>query len=127
MNIPISKPIIDQADVADVAAVLWTGKLAQGEMVERFEQEFAAYHKARYGVAMSSGTAALVALMMGHGIGRGEPLKRELEVFVGAVECKRHPTVSKSYPVVTGASAMETLRIAHLFLQSAKEGRAVAP
>ena len=87
MNIPISKPRFVNGEIEAVIAVLSSGKIAQGEMVERFEQEFATYHKARYGVAMSSGTAALVAMMMAHGIGRGDNVLIPSFSFFATASC----------------------------------------
>ena len=87
MNIPISKPIITEEMQLKVAEVLGTGCLAQGQKVARFEQEFAARHNARYGVAMSSCTAALVAIMMAHGIGRGDNVLIPSFSFFATASC----------------------------------------
>ena len=54
----------------------------------------------------------------GFRIKREEPLKRELEDFVAAVRGGKEP-------LVTGESAVETLRVAHLFLQSSNESRVI--
>ena len=57
--IPHSRPTIDKADILDVASVLRSGNIAQGSVVEKFEQELAGYISVKSGVATSSGTAAL--------------------------------------------------------------------
>jgi len=57
--IPHSRPTIDKADILDVASVLRSGNIAQGSVVEKFEQELAHYVGVKGGVATSSGTAAL--------------------------------------------------------------------
>jgi len=57
--IPHSRPTIDKADILDVASVLRSGNIAQGSVVEKFEQELAGYIGVKSGVATSSGTAAL--------------------------------------------------------------------
>ena len=42
-----------------VNEALDAGRLSQGDMVNRFEKQFAALHDQRYGVACNSGTSAL--------------------------------------------------------------------
>jgi perosamine synthetase len=46
-----------------VLQVLRSGRLAQGPMVESFEQEFALQHDSAFAVAVNNGTTALVAAM----------------------------------------------------------------
>src|SRR5690554_3714553 len=70
--IPIAKPFIGEAEKRAVLEVLDSGSLVQGAQVQEFERRFAAYHGARYGVATSSGTTALVTALMAHGIGPGD-------------------------------------------------------
>jgi dTDP-4-amino-4,6-dideoxygalactose transaminase len=70
--IPIARPAITEDDKAAVLGVLESGQLAHGEWVERFEDAFARYVGARYGVATSSGTTALEALLEAVGIGPGD-------------------------------------------------------
>ncbi|MBM4417849.1 MAG: DegT/DnrJ/EryC1/StrS family aminotransferase [Chloroflexi bacterium] len=70
--IPISRPILGQAERDAVIAVLESGQLAQGEVVARFEAAFAQYCAARYCIAVSSGTAALHLALLGLGIGPGD-------------------------------------------------------
>ncbi len=70
--IPISRPILGQAERDAVIAVLESGHLAQGEVVARFEAAFARYCGARHCVAVSSGTAALHLALLGLGIGPGD-------------------------------------------------------
>lgn len=71
MKIPHSKPTIERDDIDAVTAVLKSGFIAQGVVVERFEKEFARYNGARGGAAVSSGTAALYLALLALGIGRG--------------------------------------------------------
>lgn len=65
-----SRPTIDSADKAAVAAVLESGHLVQGNETARFESLMASFIGVRSGVAVSSGTAALhlslLALKLGH-------------------------------------------------------------
>jgi perosamine synthetase len=69
--IPIAKPIIEDDDVNAVARVLKGGMLAQGEEVEKFEEEFAKYIGTRHAVAVSNGTAALDIILKAIGIKKG--------------------------------------------------------
>ncbi|MFH1451236.1 MAG: UDP-4-amino-4,6-dideoxy-N-acetyl-beta-L-altrosamine transaminase [bacterium] len=60
-NIPYGHQWIDQSDIAAVTKALKDDWLTQGARVNEFEERIARYCGAKYGVAMSSGTAALHA------------------------------------------------------------------
>lgn len=64
------KQSVNESDIQAVAEVLRSGTIARGKMVDRFEQAVCNYTGAKYGVAMSSGTAALHAACAVAGIGR---------------------------------------------------------
>jgi len=72
MIIPHSRPSIDQADIDAVSEVLSSGKIAQGEKVEEFENAVAHYVGKKFGVAVSSGTSALHLALLSLGIGPGD-------------------------------------------------------
>jgi perosamine synthetase len=72
MRIPIARPFFGDEEKREVLAVLDSGQLVQGAWVERLEQAFAELHGARYAVATSSGTTALTAALLAHGIGAGD-------------------------------------------------------
>lgn len=55
-----------------VMAVLGSGTYALGPEVERFEEEFAAYHGVAHGVALNSGTSALHLALLASGVGAGD-------------------------------------------------------
>lgn len=57
--IHLSNPAIDQKEIQSVKKVLRSGHLVQGEKVAEFEKAVARYTKAKYAIAVSSGTAAL--------------------------------------------------------------------
>jgi perosamine synthetase len=57
--IRLAKPWIGEDEQRAVAAVLESGQLVQGALVEKFEQAVAALVGRQHGVAVSSGTAAL--------------------------------------------------------------------
>ncbi len=70
--IPVAKPLIAEEEKQAVLEVLDSGQLAQGSRVEHFERLFAAYHNAKHGVAVNSGTAALIVALQSHGVGPGD-------------------------------------------------------
>jgi perosamine synthetase len=71
MNIAHSKPFLGKAELAAVHTVVSSGQLAQGAMVERLETNLAKSSGHRYGIAVSSGTAALYCALRGLGVGPG--------------------------------------------------------
>lgn len=59
MNIPHSRPTIDQEDVEAVSKTLASGLVAQGGKVKEFENQIARFIGVKHAAACSSGTAAL--------------------------------------------------------------------
>ena len=70
--IPIAKPLTGKEEEKAVLEVLRSGKLAQGEKVEEFENAFARYSGSKYAVATDNGTSALIAALVSAGIGEGD-------------------------------------------------------
>lgn len=62
-TIHIAQPALGEAETAEVLAVLRSGRLAAGERVRQFEDEFAKMVGARHAIATSSGTTALQAAL----------------------------------------------------------------
>lgn len=72
-QIPAAKPLVGEAEVTAVSAVLRSGGLAQGREVSAFEEEFAAQlAPGTTAVAVNSGTAALHLGLLAAGIGFGD-------------------------------------------------------
>jgi len=67
--IPIAKPIIGEDEVRAVTEVLRSGTIAEGQKVKDFEAAFAKFTGTSFAVAVNSGTAALHAALLAHGIG----------------------------------------------------------
>lgn len=70
--IRLAKPWIGEDEQRAVAAVLESGHLVQGALVERFEQAIAALVGRRHAIAVSSGTSALQLALKALQIGAGD-------------------------------------------------------
>ncbi|MEZ5336520.1 MAG: DegT/DnrJ/EryC1/StrS family aminotransferase [Methanolobus sp.] len=70
--IPIAKPQLDETEIQAVSDVLRSGIIAEGQFVADFEQAFAEYTGTEHAVAVNSGTAALHAALLAHGIGKND-------------------------------------------------------
>ena len=70
--IPIAKPLLDESEIEAVSNVLRSGMIAEGARVVEFEEQFADYIGVEHAVAVNSGTAALHASLLAHGVGTGD-------------------------------------------------------
>jgi len=70
--LPIARPDIDDADVAEVVDTLRSGWLTYGPKTQRFEAEFAQLAGADHAVATNSCTAGLHLSLLTAGIGPGD-------------------------------------------------------
>jgi dTDP-4-amino-4,6-dideoxygalactose transaminase len=82
--IPVAAPQIGEEEREAVLAVLESGQLAQGPVVDAFEREFAAWCGASHAVAVNSGTAALHLLMLAHGVKAGDEVITSPFTFVAS-------------------------------------------
>ena len=80
------KPEIDQA----VSSVLESASYVLGPEVAAFEEEFAAFSGARYGVAVNSGTSALHLALLAGGVGPGDEVITVPFTFVATVAAIRY-------------------------------------
>lgn len=85
--IPYGQQWIDDEDLAAVTEVLRSDWLTQGPRVAEFEARIAEYCGATYGVAVSSGTAALHAAIVAAGIGPGDDVLTSPLSFVASAHC----------------------------------------
>jgi len=72
ITVPLVAPLIGEAEIAAVTAVLRSGQLAGGPEVAAFEDEFAKALGVAHAVAVNSGTAANHAALEAFGIGDGD-------------------------------------------------------
>jgi len=70
--IPSANPSLGAEEKRRVEAVIDSGMLAEGEVVETFQSEFADYCGVDHGVATTNGTTALHAALVGLGVGEGD-------------------------------------------------------
>jgi UDP-4-amino-4,6-dideoxy-N-acetyl-beta-L-altrosamine transaminase len=70
--IPYGRHELDDDDIQAVVDILKKGPITQGQTVEDFGQALADYAGAKYGVAVSNGTAALHLAVAAAGIGAGD-------------------------------------------------------
>lgn len=72
--IDVFNPVIEEEDIEAVVQALRRGEISGtfGQAIPRFEQAFAKYIGCKYGVAVTSGTAALHLAVAAAGIGPGD-------------------------------------------------------
>jgi len=85
--IPYGRQSITEDDVRAVVDVLRGERLTQGPAVERFERALADSVGAPFGVAFSSGTAALHAAAFAAGVGPGDELLTSAITFAASANC----------------------------------------
>lgn len=71
-TIPYGHQWIDERDIKEVVKVLKSDWLTQGPKVEEFEKKIAEFCRAKYAIAVSSGTSALELAYLAVGIGPGD-------------------------------------------------------
>jgi perosamine synthetase len=85
--IPYGRQSIDEEDIQAVVAALQSDWLTTGPKVPEFEQALARSTDSQYGVAVSSGTAALHAAMYAIGIGPGDEVIVPPLTFAASANC----------------------------------------
>lgn len=88
--LPYGRQVIDEEDVAAVAAVLRGDWLTTGPSVEAFEAAFAERVQARHAVACSSGTAGLHLLALARGLGPGDVVVVPTVTFLATANAARY-------------------------------------
>lgn len=87
MPIPYGRQTLDDRDVEAVIEILRSDWLTQGPHLEAFEQELATACDVPYGVAFSSGTAALHGAAFAAGLGAGEEIVTSAISFAASANC----------------------------------------
>lgn len=85
--LPYGRQIVDEEDIRAVEDVLRSDWLTTGPLGEQFENAVCRYVGARFGVAVSSGTAALHAAMSALKIGPGDEVIVPPMTFAATANC----------------------------------------
>jgi perosamine synthetase len=83
--IPISAPLLGELEEELLLDVVRSGRLVQGPMVERFEEQIRQTVGTRHAVAMNNGTSALIAALLAHQIGPGDEVITSPLTFVATL------------------------------------------
>ena len=83
--IPISKPIIGEAEKKAVLEVLESGMLVQGARAAALEEKFKELCQTKHAIATSSGTTALHIALLAHGIKEGDEVITTPFTFMASV------------------------------------------
>ncbi len=85
--IPYGHQTIDEDDIAAVCSALRSDYLTTGPLVETFEEAICDFSGAKYGVAVSSGTAALHCAMYALNIGYSDEVIVPAMTFAATANC----------------------------------------
>ena len=85
--IPYGHQFIDEDDIGAVVSVLRSDWLTTGPKIAEFEEAVCRFSGAAFGVALSSGTAALHAAMYAVGIGPGDEVIVPAITFLATANC----------------------------------------
>jgi perosamine synthetase len=83
-TIPLARPVLGEAEERAVLEVLRSGQLSLGPRVPEFEQVFATCVGAKWGSAVSSGTAGLHLALRAVGVGDGDEVVTSPFSFVAS-------------------------------------------
>lgn len=89
-SIPITKPYFDEKELQKVKECLDSGWVTQGPMVQEFERLFCEYQNCKYGVAVSSCTAALHIAVMALGLKEGDEVIVPAYTWITSASCAEY-------------------------------------
>jgi perosamine synthetase len=88
--IAITEPSLGELEEKLVLEVIRSGRLAQGPMVERFEEDVRQVVRTRHAIAVANGTDALIASLLAHGLGPGDEVITSPFTFVATLNAILH-------------------------------------
>jgi perosamine synthetase len=83
--IPPARPDLGPEEIAAVTEVLNSGMIAQGRKVAELEERWATFCGVKHALALSNGTAALMSIFAGLGLGPGDEVITVSHTFNGTV------------------------------------------
>ncbi|MCJ7498124.1 MAG: DegT/DnrJ/EryC1/StrS aminotransferase family protein [candidate division Zixibacteria bacterium] len=107
-KIPLFDLDYNQKEISAVSRVLRNRWLTMGERVEEFENKFAEFLKARYAIALSSGTAALHLALESLGIKKGDEVLVPAMTFVASANAVLY---CGAKPVFVDSASLEDFNI----------------
>jgi UDP-4-amino-4,6-dideoxy-N-acetyl-beta-L-altrosamine transaminase len=125
-TLPYGRAVIDEDDVAAVAAVVRTGVLTDGPTVQAFERAFAAATGAAEAVACSSGTTALHLAALGLGLKPGDQVVVPSVTFLATANCVRFVGADVVFADTDSSTGLMTPENFEEALARAKPGRVKA-
>lgn len=97
-------PVTGAAEMEAVQRVMGSGVLTNGPETAAFEREFAARHEVPHAVAFASGTVALTALLLAHGIGPGDEVIVPSLTFISTATSVSHAGARPRFAEVAESS-----------------------
>lgn len=89
-QIPLAKPLFDQAEEDATAAAIRSGWVTQGPKIAEFEADFARYVGAPYACAVSSCTSALHLALLAVGVGPGDEVITVSHSYIATANAIRY-------------------------------------
>jgi UDP-4-amino-4,6-dideoxy-N-acetyl-beta-L-altrosamine transaminase len=127
-DLPYTRQMIDDADIAAVTSVLRSDFLTSGPMVAAFEEALARHSGARHVVACSSGTAALHLTALALGLMPGEAVIVPSITFVATANAARFCGADVVFADIDPETGlMEAEHVADALKRTDKNVRAVYP
>jgi len=101
--IPVSEPCLGEGELSNVIEAIKSGWISSaGEFIPEFEEKFAKYCGAKYGVATSNGTVALHLALKALGIGKGDEVIVPAMTFIAVANavtyCNAKPIFVDLHP-----------------------------
>lgn len=88
--IPITKPVLEEAEAEAARQVVMSGWVTQGNQVTAFEREFASRVSAPHACAVSSCTTALHLALLAVGVGTGDEVITPSHSFIASANSVRY-------------------------------------